>query len=988
MRIVSIHLKNIKSHRDTELSFSSGINVLAGPNGAGKSTIFEAIGYALFGVSAQDFVSKAERFLSIGAKRGEISVIFHSLDGELYRVTRSVGAAGKWLLAKKQGDDFEVEEHANLEETEVRIASLLGLSGGRSLADQFKLVIGPFQNDFLGPFVIKQPTRRQDAFDEILGIDGWRKTFDGTKTLAAAIQGRTETLKAEVAGREEQVAALPARVEELKVLKAAEQEKQAALAQGKDGLAAVTTHLAAFEAEQRRLDLLRAELKTLEERIASGKEHVASQQLQVEKSQVAAAVLGASRAGKNAYDAAEERLKGLRSEEQAKLGAERAVAEVEKELAGVVSALEIETRELAELGQAISADDLRLSRQMLEQTEAVAELQGKEALARNALRAAEEALDRFRALPLHLVEGTLPYLLAGLERLGALEEEAREKHRVVAAKPDIQREALQVASLKATLEEVQGKKSQLMGRRLGLVEGKEKLSAGECPYFGEACRNLAANEAADPFAPRLERLDLEMEKLDRQAADLGKALTAAQAAERELVGIEQAAKDLERISEEKEKVEREIKERMTDIDFSRLAKSLDVFLVTAASRVAKIPAVIPPLDETGTPDARRERLKAWGAAVNALRLLLEKGLEEELRNAEAPVQTADRKKVELQGRGGELGRFQEELSGRKEKATSREKGIKDRKERLCLLRTQVERMREELSRYAGLGEKMAQSQKELERFLIDRDRYIANEKAAQEMENRLELLSKYQRRLQELQGAHADMGKELDVAAKGYLPKRHEAAKREWEEMLSRQAALEAELSATASNLRRVEGEVTTLNKVAEEVRQKLAAVVKLGRQAEMVKLLRNQVFKNVSSQLSERFREEISSRADRIYRSIAESDEELVWGENYQVVLKDLVEGVVRERSDDQLSGGQMMSAVVALRLALLQTIGARIAFFDEPTSNLDAERRENLARAFRAIDVGQEEVTEHWYDQLFLVSHDVSFTEITDQIIHLGGD
>ena len=30
-------------------------------------------------------------------------------------------------------------------------------------------------------------------------------------------------------------------------------------------------------------------------------------------------------------------------------------------------------------------------------------------------------------------------------------------------------------------------------------------------------------------------------------------------------------------------------------------------------------------------------------------------------------------------------------------------------------------------------------------------------------------------------------------------------------------------------------------------------------------------------------------------------------------------------------------MSAVVALRLALLQTIGARVAFFDEPTSGLD---------------------------------------------------
>src|SRR4051794_27646873 len=98
MRLVSLQMKNIKSHRATDLDFSPGINVLSGPNGAGKSTIFEAIGYALFGVSAQDFVSKADRFLSIGAKRGEISVIFHPADGELYRVTRTVGSSAKWLL--------------------------------------------------------------------------------------------------------------------------------------------------------------------------------------------------------------------------------------------------------------------------------------------------------------------------------------------------------------------------------------------------------------------------------------------------------------------------------------------------------------------------------------------------------------------------------------------------------------------------------------------------------------------------------------------------------------------------------------------------------------------------------------------------------------------------------------------------------------------------------------------------------------------------
>jgi exonuclease SbcC len=185
---------------------------------------------------------------------------------------------------------------------------------------------------------------------------------------------------------------------------------------------------------------------------------------------------------------------------------------------------------------------------------------------------------------------------------------------------------------------------------------------------------------------------------------------------------------------------------------------------------------------------------------------------------------------------------------------------------------------------------------------------------------------------------------------------------------------------------KRLEGDVENLQQVEREIDNRLAEKKSLDEKEKLVKYLRNQVFKNVSVQLSERFREEISLRADRIYRTIAESDEELLWGENYQIVLRDMAEGEVRERSDDQLSGGQTMSAVVALRLALLQTIGARIAFFDEPTSNLDASRRENLAHAFRAIDVGREEVTEHWYDQLFLISHDVAFTEVTDQMICIG--
>ena len=108
MQILSVQMKNIKSHRDKEYTFSSGINVLSGPNGIGKSTIFEAVGYALFGVDARDFVGNIDRFVTIGEKRGEVKVVFQPGDDDIYQASRTVGANSKWLLARKIGEDFEV----------------------------------------------------------------------------------------------------------------------------------------------------------------------------------------------------------------------------------------------------------------------------------------------------------------------------------------------------------------------------------------------------------------------------------------------------------------------------------------------------------------------------------------------------------------------------------------------------------------------------------------------------------------------------------------------------------------------------------------------------------------------------------------------------------------------------------------------------------------------------------------------------------------
>ena len=117
-----------------------------------------------------------------------------------------------------------------------------------------------------------------------------------------------------------------------------------------------------------------------------------------------------------------------------------------------------------------------------------------------------------------------------------------------------------------------------------------------------------------------------------------------------------------------------------------------------------------------------------------------------------------------------------------------------------------------------------------------------------------------------------------------------------------------------------------------------------------------------------------VSHEANQMFREITGSAERtLKWADDYGIVLE---EGGY-ERPFQSLSGGEQMAAALSVRLALLKQLSdIRIAFFDEPTTNMDAERRENLAQ-----QIGQ--IT--FFDQLFVISHDDTFEGYMDHEIRV---
>ncbi len=673
-------------------------------------------------------------------------------------------------------------------------------------------MIGPFQNDFLGPFVIKQPTKRQEAFDEILGIDAWRKTYKGTSGLLSAVQERMKVLAAEVAGKQEQLAVLPEKIAELAAIGNDVAVRQQGLKEKEGALVILDARLVELESREKAIAALHSGVQVLENRIADGTAKIAEQKLRVEESQKALKVVEESRAGKEAFDKVEASLTELRQKERQRRGVEQEIAGLEKEALRLSQALEHERAEIVKTGKQLDVEQ---------------------------------------------------------ERINAARTELRPDAQLAAV-------AARVGELRRVIDTQRGQRALLDGRRESLLEGKEKLSEGVCPFFQQQCGNIAGSAPRDVFSTRIAELERQSSDLDEKLKQLALQLTDAEAADKELN--------------------------------------------SRAIRLQELHKQAAGLEE------RRNRNRERAAGLD----------------------TATRQQTAAAGL--------------------------------------VEARKADLKAFAGLDAAVARAEEERRKHQAVRDAYTANQIVAQDLDNRLEHLQKMLRLLEELGGEIKVKQAELDGEKGGFQPELLQQSRQDKEGLLADVATLRQQIIDLGRNAGRLEAEICRLTGIRAEIGAKQAEIKDLGGKEKLVKFLRTQVFKNVSSQLSERFREEISLRADRIYRTIAESDEELYWGDNYQIVLRDMQDGAIRERSDDQLSGGQMMSAVVALRLALLQTIGARVAFFDEPTSNLDAARRDNLAQAFRAIDVGREEVTEHWYDQLFLVSHDVAFTEITDNMIQVG--
>lgn len=180
-------------------------------------------------------------------------------------------------------------------------------------------------------------------------------------------------------------------------------------------------------------------------------------------------------------------------------------------------------------------------------------------------------------------------------------------------------------------------------------------------------------------------------------------------------------------------------------------------------------------------------------------------------------------------------------------------------------------------------------------------------------------------------------------------------------------AMLKNEGEAKAAEIERLAGEERKLRSAEAERDQILL------RQRTLAKL--RSVIKEAGPHITRLRIRRVSAHAAALYSELTNDyASRLQWDEEYAIGLE--VEG--RVRAFKSLSGGEQMVAALAVRLALLREMsGIRMAFFDEPTANLDPTRRERLAQQLSAIK---------GFEQIFVISHDDTFDSSTVNVVRLS--
>jgi exonuclease SbcC len=262
--ITQVRLRNWKSHKDTELQFGDGTNVLVGIMGSGKTGVMDAIAYALFGTlpAVRGRVIKLEQMIMDRPRQmdsAEVEVQFIAPDGNEYIVKRVIERGSGTTLSELRRASGELIESPSSTRVTETIEGMLKMD-----AELFERAVYSEQNR-LDYFLVLGRGRRMESIDELLGIDKLERARKNMGTLINNLRERIDEKMDEKSRleRDTTLATLPTLEQDLKDLELERQEIQVRLQQLQPRLDEVRTQMNEMRAVELKVTQLEKSLREL-----------------------------------------------------------------------------------------------------------------------------------------------------------------------------------------------------------------------------------------------------------------------------------------------------------------------------------------------------------------------------------------------------------------------------------------------------------------------------------------------------------------------------------------------------------------------------------------------------------------------------------------------------------------------------------------------------------------------------------------------------
>ena len=921
MIIKKVQLENYRSHSNTTVEFTKGVNLILGKNGRGKTSILEAISTVMFNTKDRSGKETGKSYIKFGEKSSKVEIDFIANDGREYNLKTEFFKTKpkKQTLKDIIGSEYDGDIQEKLEE-------LCGIKKG--FEETYENIVIAKQNEFINIFKAK-PKDREEIFNKIFNTQIYKEMYDSfLKEAIDKYKSEKENLDSKISSLKENMEDKEQTTNFLKVEKEVEKNLQDNFKNINVVSKNLENEIKDYKTTEIELNNLIKNIKDEENKIKKYLNILKENIIEAKQAKKSKIIVKENEKSYLEYLEIENRLKDLRENLDNLLEEQKLNTQYQNN----IKILKLNNENL-------KTDIINLEENISKNSEKKENLENEI----SELKVKEENLDL--KLKKYII------LLDELEKLENFKDKKLEDKLKKTTEIDILKKELVSKNdlFKIINIEELGKKLsnfQELEKELKLLEeqkiifeteiktlkkSSKELSDKICPFLNEKCQNLEDKEAEDYFSSKISIKTEDLENLKKNIEEKTQILVEKEIFEdkkKQYFELEKSIKDLE-FSLKNEEInlkEIELDIKNLDIDIQKLIEN----------------------QEFQNSQMLREKKKE---------------LEVELRNL-----NLDEKRENLKN-------LLENLELEKEKILKNQNSIENN---LKEIDEYSKKIKEDTNKnIENIKSEIKTFENKLDDLKNPYNEYLKNNVLAEDLEN---LLLKVNKNIKELYSLRT----EKNLLKEKVFNLEDKIKNIKIDELKEKYDTIKEELNEINKKLGSSQEKIENYKKILEKIssqeeKQKklLIEFKKLENKFNKASLIRNEVGQ-MGRAISKYMLSGISNIASVNFNKITGRTERIEWSNEEKDKYAVYLVGRERKIAFEQLSGGEQVSVAIAIRGTMTEYFtNSKFMILDEPTNNLDTERKKLLAEYMGEILNNLE--------QSIIVTHDDTFREMAEKIIEL---